>query len=190
MIICAVLSGRLTFPFRFNGGGQIHCLRQVNYIPLLLQPNLSMRIEYPLRLIESYLNRRSGVLWALEDRAFNQLELRHVLDAQNGLLLRRRKNPSTWRPSELEQLADALSMPSDAILDLHKLAPWLNCLPDSMRSQLFKESQFDRSKFRVRASNPDAWQYNELQRLAGTLRRWQDCHKMDTLLVHTEHLKA
>ena len=140
-----------------------------------------MRIEPLLRVVESYLSGRSAILWALEDRAFTASELKDILDVQNDMIFRRRHNPTSWRPSELKQLANVFRLSSEPITNLQNLAFWLQSLPDGIRGKLLKEAHFDRSKLKVRLQNPDAWQYDELGQLVCVLRRWQDSRNLSGL---------
>ncbi|WP_375448427.1 hypothetical protein [uncultured Fibrella sp.] len=133
-----------------------------------------MGIEQLLHLVELYLNSRSRVLLALESRGYRRAELQRVLQVHPNVLDRRQRNPALWRPGELRQLADELGTSAWGIMGIRILAAQLFLLPESFRRQLYKETQLNKTKLDTRYNDYDTWQYEEVWRLACTLRRWRD----------------
>ncbi len=149
-----------------------------------------MRIDQLIRPLEAYLNSRSAILMVLEDRALSVSELIDILRANPSVVFQRRRNPAHWQPLELEQLALEFKLSTDGIVGLRVATERINSLPPFIQTQLLKESLLHRGPFRVRCHDYNYWKYAELEQMAGTLRRWQNSRKLDTLLADRRYTAA
>lgn len=131
-------------------------------------------IEPLLRTVESYLKCRAAVVRKLNDHQFSPAELKALTNVPYTMLFRRRQNAAYWRSSELEQLANVLSLSPAPIAGVQTLANQLQSLPKPVRVPLLKEARLEARQLLVRGQNADKWQCHELEHLAGVLRRWQN----------------
>ena len=126
-------------------------------------------MENVRQLIESYLNSRSAILRAIDDKALSFSQMEIILNKKYDLLHRRRRNPAYWRPDELVQLADVLLIPTRSVVGLEALALQLKLLPGPILGRLLREAQLDSRKLTTRRKDYCSWQYSELIRLAQSL---------------------
>ncbi|WP_375448408.1 hypothetical protein [uncultured Fibrella sp.] len=147
-----------------------------------------MRIEQLLYPIEAYLNSRAAILRALDKRALTCSELGDMLLVKYSVLARRRQNAAHWRPDELGKVAQTLRLPAEGIVGLQTVALRLMSLPDGVRSRLLKDARLSSRKLQVRLQDYTFWQYDELEQLASTCRKWQDTKRLDILLACSNRL--
>ncbi|MBO0933228.1 hypothetical protein [Fibrella aquatilis] len=130
-------------------------------------------MERVTHLVDTYLKSRMAILRKLDDGALSVGDLALWLNSTPYKVLLRKRNPNSWRPTELEQLATALDQSSTTIRSLRYLADHLLQLPNPVLRQLLKKTQLNRVKLRDRDADADRWRQNELMLLDSALR----CYK-------------
>jgi hypothetical protein len=148
-----------------------------------------MPIGQLLHALESYLSRRVLILRTIEEQNVSSTELMEILTVGYTAITLRRRDPSQWRPNELEQLAAAFGLSSEAISGLKIVAARINLLPTFIRAKLLKEACLSKQKI-VRYHNYNNWPYADLERLACILRIWQDSKKLDSLLASAKNRRV
>lgn len=149
-----------------------------------------MRIEQLLCPVETYLSSRAAILRVLDKRGFTPSELGEILLVKYSVIARRRQNAAHWRPDELCKVAEALRISAEGIVGLQVVALRLLNLPDVVRGYFMKDAQLNTRKLQIRLADYSYWQYDELEKLASTCRKWQDTKRLDTLLAAYQRLRG
>ncbi|WP_185155637.1 hypothetical protein [Rudanella paleaurantiibacter] len=137
-----------------------------------------------LTLLEAYLKSRNAILWACADRPMSVQTSIDLLKTTATVIHKRRKDPKSWRPSELIVLGERLNINTVAIANLRSLTLQLTTMPEETIRPVMKAAHLDRKKLIIRNRNYDNWQHDELERLALVLRNWKPLHLSKKTVLH------
>lgn len=119
-------------------------------------------------LIRSYLTLRLITLNSFKSYHLYNKNLPKIIELSQSKHYNRMKNPSNWTIDEVLTLAEQMGYSTTNAVLIKKLAMIMSYLPQDEKFSVFKKSNLDSKKLKIRNENYNNWKLIDLQKIVET----------------------